>query len=242
MKIIPMITDLNATRLFWATLEPYRETQHYEMLRRKIAELVARKAEGKPAPGRDARFNRKSGGPLEGIWHCAISRNPDVVLFYTMDEGALNLAMLGTHHDYPSDGKNRRAAARTAGRIHNALRKGFFFSPWDRLDWRDVDRLLESTELYEASTEALDTLYRELMEELDTGACLARKYGTDDIYSIPEADFVTHFDKVALLQEKCHEIMRMQPMTSSDYLRLVRDTWKSQQKVGEEAELSVPTI
>lgn len=229
MRIFPAVTELNAMDLFWATLEPYRETQHYNMLRNKIDELVTRRANGQQTSARDKRFNKKSGGPLEGIWHCAISRSPDVVVFYTLENGAMNLAMVGTHHDYPSDGKNLKAAGRTSTRIQNAIKKGFSLAAWKHLDWRDIDGLLNSTELYEASTEALDTLYQELIEELDSGNRLKQIYQLEcdeDLEKIPENEFVEHFEKVDLLRKKCHEIMQSQPITSTNYLKIVKDSWE----------------
>jgi len=173
------ITSVTTTALFWETLDDLRRTSNYAFLREQIDDLVVGKTRSLgPVNGRDKAFIKD--GYLDGIWHCAISRNPDVVLFYTVEGGALNLAMLGTHHDYPSDGKNASASPRTGGRVRNAIRSGHVPSPqWDSIRWSRPSQLVGHRELGEASRAALDAIIGTLQQEADGGEIYRRVHGHD---------------------------------------------------------------
>jgi len=173
------VRKVTTTSLFWETLGELRSHRNYAFLRDAIEDLVGRKADSiAPVNGRDKPFT--SDANLKGIWHCSISRNPDVVLFYTVEGGTLNLAMLGSHHDYPSDGTNRRSATRTAGRIHNAIAQGHVTVPsWKTLAWSRPSDLVGHRELGEVSAQVLDVIVDELRAEADTGALFKRLHGYD---------------------------------------------------------------
>jgi hypothetical protein len=93
------------------------------------------------------------------------------VVFYTIDGGTLNLALWGSHHDYPYNGKNLSAAQRTSRRVRNAVSSEDVQSPrWDNpLRWRSPDDLLRHPDLAEASPQALDAAIAELEDEMRTG-------------------------------------------------------------------------
>jgi len=95
------VSGVRWSGLFWRTLEPHRNKEYYRALRERLLEFVWRKTgDNGPACGRDAPFG-PTNRPLRGIWHFAIQRTPDIVVFYTIDGGTLNLALWGSHHDYP---------------------------------------------------------------------------------------------------------------------------------------------
>jgi mRNA-degrading endonuclease YafQ of YafQ-DinJ toxin-antitoxin module len=172
------ITSICTTDLFWETLGKHRGLDYYAHLRASLDDLIARKAKDTgPVNGRDKYFTIPH---LRGTWHCALTRNPDVVLFYTIEGGTLNLAMLGNHHDYPSDKKNASAAERTATRIHNAIVAGHRRSPtWKSVAWKRPSDLVGHRELAEASPQALDAILSDLREEVNTGNAFRRLNGRD---------------------------------------------------------------
>lgn len=227
MAIISKITALKTTELFWDTLEPYRKTQHYEMLRKQIADLVVLKKEGKKTSHRDKVFNKKSGGDLVGIWHTALSRNPDVVLFYTIDDTTMKLAMLGNHSDYSSDGRNFNTSTRTAQRIRNALQKSNAGkSNVKRVYLKNISFLLNSTELYEMPRRSLETLMFEIEEEMDNAEMLQQRYKLP-IEDIPEEVFYKYIDDLDELHNHCNKILHSKQLTPEKYLEHVYSTSKT---------------
>lgn len=173
------ITSVCMTGLFWETLSAHRGQEHYGHLRRSMDDLIVHKARNSigAVNARDKYFSVSS---LKGTWHCALSRNPDVVLFYSITGTTLNMAMLGTHHDYPSDGKNFSAAGRTASRIAHAVAAGHRASPgWKSVRWKRPSDLIENRDLTEASSQALDAIIEDLREEADTAPAYRRLMGRD---------------------------------------------------------------
>jgi hypothetical protein len=163
------------------------------MLRAKLAELIERKRESSgPASGRDTTFG-SSNALLAGIWHFAALRSPDVVVFYVIEDGALCLAMVGSHHDYPFNGKNLSASARTGTRVRNAVAAGDSGSPmWPSLEWGDPSEVCGHPELGELSAPALDRLALELVEEMEDGARYFARNGVR-VEDGPEDEFERYF-------------------------------------------------
>lgn len=189
-------------RLFWSTLEPHRDQGYYSQLREKLAWFMERKAESlAPVSGRDNYF-RDSGG----LWHFAIQRNPDVVVFYTVSGGSsagatLNLAMVGSHHDYPHAGKNYKAFSRTKERIAHALDEAPMASPlWESLRWDDPSDLLAHPDLSEMAPGALDDVLDELMSEMETGDRYQRRKG-QSLFDVGETEFDRYLDDLAAARD-----------------------------------------
>jgi len=212
------IKSICITSLFWETLGRHRGQEYYANLRVAIDDLIVRKAEDVgPVNGRDKYFNVTE---LKGTWHCALSRNPDIVMFYTVGEGALSLAMLGTHHDYPSDGKNNSAAPRTATRIHNAIRSGHRPSPsWKAVPWKRPSDLVGHRELAEASPQALDAIINDLNSERDTGDAFRRLHGRD---LLDESGTIEELEgwlaEVESATRHVAEARRAKPLSGEDYV------------------------
>lgn len=165
------VTGFRFSELFWRTLEPHRGLDYYAPMRAKLLGFMRRKTQDTgPVSARDGTFGNHR--TLKGIWHFAIQRNPDVVLFYTLEGGTLNLAMFGSHHDYPSDGKNLGKADRTSVRVWNATRGDDLQHPdWPGAPrWRQPEDILGNTELPEFGPRAMDALLGEIAEEQETGA------------------------------------------------------------------------
>jgi hypothetical protein len=163
------------------------------MLRTKLAELIERKRDSTgPAGGRDNFFG-SSNALLAGIWHFAALRNPDVVVFYVIEGGSLCLAMVGSHHDYPFNGKNLSASARTGTRVRNAVAAGNADSPmWPALAWGDPSEVVGHPDLAELSAPALDRLACELVQEMDDGARYLARNGIR-VEDGPEDEFERYF-------------------------------------------------
>lgn len=219
------ISSICITGLFWETLGRHRGQEYYANLRAAVDKLIVRKSEDVgPINGRDKYFNDTE---LKGTWHCALSRNPDIVMFYTVADGTLNLAMLGTHHDYPSDGKNRNAAPRTATKVHNAIRSGHRHSPsWKAIPWRRPSDLVGHRELNEASPQALDAIIHDLNSEGETGDAFRRLHGRDLLAgsgTIEELD--AWLSEVEAATKHVLEARRAKPISGEDYVaRLVAGT------------------
>lgn len=185
------VSGVRTHALFWKTLEDHRDRPHYNLLRTKIRQLILAKLEStNPLSGSDKQFVNKTS--LNGIWHFTASRTPDVVIFYTIDENKLNLAMVGSHHDYPFNDTNRNAGERTGRRIRNTLYSGVVESPqWDDLRWVDPEDLLLHPDLPELSAESLDTLLLDVHQELKDGARYMARHGRaldDPATGMPELE------------------------------------------------------
>lgn len=191
------ITGVRYCDLFWRTLEPHRNESHYPGLRSKLLTFLRRKEQSlDPVSGRDNRFGATN-RLLNGLWHFAIIRNPDVVIFYTVDAGVLSLAMVGSHHDYPSDGKNMTAAARTAGRVRNTVAGPDVPVPgWPSLRWSDPRDILRSPDLPELGAQALDDLLWEVIAEMESGTRYEEANGRS-VLDVGEAEFERYLSDLA---------------------------------------------
>ena len=165
---------------FWDALEEHRNSSYYNSLREKMNIFLKRKqVENGPASGRDKPFGSKM-NELKGVWHFAISRNPDIVIFYTMDNENINVLMLGNHHDYPSDGKNHSARSRIGKRIMTTLEKNNFGSPeWKKFSWDTLEDIIGNIEIPELSKYSMDEVLREIAMEFKTGEKFFKENGCD---------------------------------------------------------------
>ena len=173
-----MQLNVRYSALFWKTLEVHRNEPYYGNLRTKMAEFIERKkVSTMPVSGRDVLFT-SSNKYLAGIRHYAIQRNPDIVLFYTLDGGELCMAMVGNHHDYPHGGKNKSTSVRTGTRISNAVNSPHVASPqWDMITWNSPEELLGNPEITELSSACMMRLRAELDEEMQTGERFRNRFG-----------------------------------------------------------------
>jgi mRNA-degrading endonuclease YafQ of YafQ-DinJ toxin-antitoxin module len=168
------------TQLFWDTLEPHRSHSRYGEMRAKIAQCVERKIA-------DRRFMTDTDHPflssskaLKDIWHAKLTRNPDVVMFYTLTDDTLNLAMCGSHHDYPNAGKNMQKQETLARRINNAVAGGHVASPrWGRLKWKVPSDILASWELEETTLDELEAVMDALERELYDAPIYLAEHGRE---------------------------------------------------------------
>ncbi|MCZ7861506.1 hypothetical protein O9X98_08850 [Agrobacterium salinitolerans] len=168
------------TQLFWDTLEKHRNHTRYQDMRAKIAFCVQRKRENRQfSNNSDAAFVG-SNATLAGIWHCKLSVNPDVVMFYTMDGDTLNLAMVGSHHDYPFQGKASARAPVLAKKVHGAIDRGHVPSPmWRSIRWSTPDDLLSNHELVETTIDELAAIMDVLELELHDAPIYRQTFGAE---------------------------------------------------------------
>jgi mRNA-degrading endonuclease YafQ of YafQ-DinJ toxin-antitoxin module len=174
------ITKVITTSLYWETLGELRNTPRYEKVRESINNLVRMKAERRgPVNGRDQMFAVKSLPALYGLWHCAISRSPDVVLFYAVNDDTLTLGMLGTHDDFPNHRSTNTSRLNGVGtRIRNSMAEGHVPSPrWTDLKWSRPGDLIEHPEVEELSSSALTELLEVLEREATDAPLFERLHG-----------------------------------------------------------------
>lgn len=176
---MPPVSAVEFTGLFWETLERVRSSGQYDAVRRSLDHFVARKAVDRgPVNARDKPF--RSVLSLAGVWHCALLRSYDCVLFYRYSGDVLVLAMLGSHEDYPFAGKHKGKSAGLAGRINRAVAGGHVPSPnWRNLNWRRPSDLVGNRELRELSLGSLQAISAELVAEAQTGALFRSIHGVD---------------------------------------------------------------
>ncbi|MBY3433061.1 hypothetical protein HFN89_02560 [Rhizobium laguerreae] len=168
------------TQLFWDTLEKHRNHTRYQDMRAKIAYCVQRKRENRQfSNNSDAAFVG-SNTTLAGIWHCKLSLNPDVVMFYTLGRDTLNLAMVGSHHDYPYQGKASARAPVLAKKVHGAIERGHVPSPvWPTIRWSTPDDILANHELVETTLDELAAIMDVLELELYDAPIYRQIFGAE---------------------------------------------------------------
>lgn len=168
------------TQLFWDTLEKHRNHTRYQDMRAKIAYCVQRKRENRQfSNNSDAAFVG-SNATLAGIWHCKLSVNPDVVMFYTMDGDTLNLAMVGSHHDYPFQGKASARAPVLAKKVHGSIERGHVPTPmWRNLRWSTPGDILANHELVETTVDELAAIMDVLELELYDAPIYRKTFGAE---------------------------------------------------------------
>lgn len=222
---MPGIKGVKFTDLFWETLEPHRKHPNYRFIREKLRDFMLKKAENfGPCSTRDKPF-LASCPQLAGIWHFAFSRNPDIVLFYTLSDGYLNMAMLGTHHDYPSDGKNRSAGQRSGTRVRSSIAREPVMNPgWRTLQWSDPSDLLGHPDLPELSAGALRTLLQEIDAELDSAPRFEALHG-HPITDASEDDVLMNWiDAAYKANVAVATLLRSKPLSAEAYLEAIRSS------------------
>jgi len=170
------ITKVVFTDLFWETLGEFRKHPRYLDFRKVIAAAIRHKADDRNHITNSDK--PMTGGMLKGVWHCKVSRTPDVVFFYRLTSDTMICAMIGSHHDYGFNGKNIQAGRITNNRIEHSIQKGHHPIPnWPSIKWTCPTELISNPDLYEASEAALDDLMIEIHAEMDTLSLLSRKHG-----------------------------------------------------------------
>jgi mRNA-degrading endonuclease YafQ of YafQ-DinJ toxin-antitoxin module len=210
------INKVVTTSLYWKTLGELRGTPRYEKIRSEIRELVQKKAESRmPVNARDKVFNDRRLATLSGIWHCSISRNPDVVLFYEMNGDTLTLGMLGKHDDFPSGGQNFARANGVGSRIRNSIEQGHVPTPqWESVRWSRPSDLLNNAEVHELSVAALQQLSETLYIEAQDAPLFARLHG-HDILEADEGAIEAWLTEVEAANDHIMAVMQ-KPLASPD--------------------------
>lgn len=210
------------TDLFWETLEPIRTHARYLTFRAQIEEMILRRSQGAThVSPRDKPFATNS--PLAGIWHWPFSRNPDVVLFYTVSNETLTLCMLGRHDDYAFGSNGAKAQLRTANRVWNAVSSGHVPRPgWKPVQWKSPSDILSNPYLHEHSTAALKAALEELREEAQAAPRYERIHGR----SILEAE-ADEFDRwlaeTELAQQAVIGAIAAKPLSPEAALRRIAE-------------------
>lgn len=180
------ITKVVFTELFWETLGEHRKHPRYLDFRKVIASAIRHKADDRNHITNSDK--PMTGGMLKGVWHCKVSRTPDVVFFYRLTSDTIICAMIGSHHDYGFNGKNIPAGRITNSRIEHSMEKGHHPLPnWPSIKWSCPTDLVNNPDLYESSEAALDDVLRDIETEMDTLSLLSRKHGA--LEDIPEEIF-----------------------------------------------------
>lgn len=203
--------------LFWDSLASLRGHSRYTAVRAQIDELLVAKKNGVSQMNkRDKPFNPR--GPLSNVWHWACCRNPDIVVFYTVEAGTLTMAMVGDHHDYAFQGRGARASERTATRIANAVSSRHVPSPeWKSLSWKKPSDITHNPDLYEVSKDTLDSLRLAVNDELDNGHIFERMFGKP-ILSAEASVFDAWMDDAEQALAAIGAAARMVPSTPEEAL------------------------
>lgn len=179
---------ITMTQLFWDTLEKHRGHSRYHEIRAKMAWCVERKIENRAYRSNSDYPFTSTNKNLEGIWHCKLSTNPDVVMFYTIHGETLNLAMVGSHHDYPHQGKHLQKAETLRRKVKTSIDRGHVPSPgWNRIRWNIPADLARSFELDETTMDHLVAIEEELKLEHHDAPIFFRVHG----YKLDDADIDT---------------------------------------------------
>ena len=167
------------TKEFWDSLAEHRNHSRYPEIRGRIDWFLKQKASNRMMQiGGDSQFS--SNAHLMGIGHCKLSTNPDVVMFYTTSGDTINLAMVGSHHDYPHQGKHLQKAEPLGRKIRDSVSRGHVASPeWRKIKWKTPDDILAHRELAETTLDELAVIAEILRSELDDGAIYRETTGKD---------------------------------------------------------------
>lgn len=215
------ITKVIFTDLFWETLSEHRKHARYVDFRRAITACILHKAADRTfSSNNDKAF---IGNPvMRGLWHCKISRNPDVVMFYRLEGETMLCGMIGSHHDYGFNGKNQMAGHLLVERIAQAAHRGHQEIPgWTGIKWKKPDDLINYAELEECSDAELDRLTCEIAQETASLAKLDALHGCVD--EIPEETWSKWFDDLQSAHDKISDILitRAQNLANRQKFRLI---------------------
>ncbi|TLX16595.1 hypothetical protein [Rhizobium sp. MHM7A] len=199
------ITKVVFTDLFWETLSDHRKHSRYRDFRNSIAMCIRHKSQNRSfTSASDKPFNADP--TLKGIWHCKLSRNPDVILFYRMAENTMFLSMIGDHHDYGYNNKGTNAGQVMANRIDQAIARGHVPSPdWDTIKWSTPMELLDHPELAELSLNALGRVHSAIMTEQENFDMLVRVEG-EQRSQLPEV-YTPWFEALDAVNDKIEAII-----------------------------------
>jgi mRNA-degrading endonuclease YafQ of YafQ-DinJ toxin-antitoxin module len=211
------ISKIVFTDLFWEKLGEHRGHAKYAEFRAAIKACIKRKVD-------DRTFTSNGDKPfsadpiLKGIWHCALSKSPDLILFYRLSGDTMICAMLGSHHDYGFKGKNLQAGHNTVVKIDRSIERGHQpIGNWQDVRWNKPSDILNSVDIHEASKEALDRILIELHEENETYALLERANGNVDVNDLSEdiygpwiMDLEAAKERIRLIQADRRQILKDQ--------------------------------
>lgn len=156
---------------FWKDLAAWRRHPDYDQIRRDIARLVLRRAQG--ADGGDAPFT--GGDRWAGIFHAHISSKLIVFTGYP-EEGVLKLCALVKHDAYGFRNERKSLAANFAARMHRLVDAPAVPRPdWGTLKWRDPGDIPTHPELREMSRDGLEALLNEVLDEQESFEILQRR-------------------------------------------------------------------
>ncbi len=198
------ITKIVFTDLFWETLSDHRKHSRYQDFRNSIAMCIRYKSQNRSfTSASDKPFNADP--TLKGIWHCKLSRNPDIILFYRLAENTMFLSMIGDHHDYGYNNKGTQASHVMVNRINQAIARGHVASPdWETIKWSTPMELLENPELSELSLSALSRVHSAIQEEANSFELLQRVEG--DRSQLPEV-YTPWFEALDAVNDKIASIV-----------------------------------
>lgn len=157
------ISRVEVSQKFWEDLGKWRKNKAYPQIRRKVAEFIERAASGEVTG--EASLKNKV---WAGVRYCKIDRN---VALFTMrpEPGVIRLCALEDHGYYGFGGLNTSRETGNANRLRLAAEKPSQPSPqWQSLSWTHPSEIGMHPELPELSRDALDSLYREVLDEAET--------------------------------------------------------------------------
>lgn len=178
-----------ATERFWETLEALRDKPDFDVIRRKIDEVLVRKAENAIfRSDRDKPFDADA--RLKGIWHCKLTSESDAVLFYALKGDAVVLGFVGSHKDYPFNGSNDSKVPTLVQKMKRALEARHVDSPsWKRLHWTIPDDLVHNRRLFELDIAALKAISDRLVEERTDAPIYEAVYGRPLLEAATDQEF-----------------------------------------------------
>jgi hypothetical protein len=166
-----------ATERFWETLDAFRDSPEFAVIRRKIDEVLLRKSEN--AIFRSDRDKPFDADPrLKGIWHAKLTTESDAILFYSIKGDAVVLGFIGSHKDYPYAGSNGSKVPSLVQRMRRAVEAKHIQTPaWKGLHWTIPDDLLCNRRLFELDLGALRAIREKLTLEAYEAPIFERVYG-----------------------------------------------------------------
>lgn len=165
------ISKVEISSLFWDDLSDLRNHPDYRKLRENIATMVQTMARGDIAGDR-AFQGRDVWGSIR---HKHIGSK--LILFLTHpDADTVRLCAIKKHDFYGFRRERKSRVEDAARKIANAAASPHAPSPgWPSLKWTDPGAIASHPELRELSRDGLETLYQEVLDEIDTLDLLAAR-------------------------------------------------------------------
>lgn len=178
-----------ATERFWETLEALRDTPDFDVIGRKIDEVLVRKSEN--AIFRSDRDKLFDADPrLKGIWHCKLTSESDAVLFYAIKGDAVVLSFVGSYEDYPFHGAKEAKVPALVQRMKRAIdARHVEFPAWTRLHRTVPDDLIHNRRLLELEIRELKAIHDRLVVERADAPIFEAVHGVPLIEAPSEQDF-----------------------------------------------------